>query len=87
MCVCVLYPRVRYDAWVSRDVCALSLRVSPDARVFYCLGVSHDVRQCLRVSHDVRVSVVCGCVLLCVLYVGCGRGIVCVFCVSVPIMM
>ena len=48
MCVCVLYLRVRHDAWVSRDVCALSLRVSPDARVFYCLGVSHDVRQCLR---------------------------------------
>ena len=59
MCVCVLYLRVRHDAWVSRDVCALSLRVSPDARVFYCLRVSHDVRQCLRVNHDVRVAVVC----------------------------
>ena len=43
----------------SRDVCALSLRVSPDARVFYCLRVSHDVRQCLCVNHDVRVAVVC----------------------------
>ena len=52
MCVrvCVLYLRVRHDAWVSRDVCALSLRVSPDARVSYCLRVSHDVRQCLCVE-------------------------------------
>ena len=57
--VCVLYLRVRHDAWVSRDVCALSLRVSPDARVFRCLRVSHDVRQCLRVNHDVCVAVVC----------------------------
>ena len=87
MCVCVLYLRVSPDAWVSRDVCALSLRVSPDARVFNCLRVSHDVRQCLCVNHDVRVAVVCWGVLLCVLYVGCGRGTVCVFCVSVSIMM
>ena len=44
---------------VNRDVCALSLRVSPDARVFCCLRVSHDVRQCQRVNHDVRVFVIC----------------------------
>ena len=40
-------------------VCVLYLRVSPDARVFSCLRVSHDVRWCLRVIHDVLFSVVC----------------------------
>ena len=41
-------------------MCALCLCVSvPDARVFNCLRVSHDVRQCLCVNHDVRVAVVC----------------------------
>ena len=56
--MCVLHLRARNDAWMNRDVCAVSLRVSPDAHVFQCLRVSHDVRQCLRVNHDVRVSVV-----------------------------
>ena len=39
-------------------MCALSLRVSPNERVFNCLQESHDVRQCLCVNHDVRVAVV-----------------------------
>ena len=72
---------------MNRDVCAVSLRVSPDAHVYHCLRVGHGVGHCLRVNDDVRVSVVCWCVLLCVLYVGCGRGIMCVLCVSVSIMM
>ena len=51
MCVRVCFVSAcQHDAWVSRDVCALSLRVSPDARVFYCLRVSHDVCVSVFVS-------------------------------------
>ena len=59
--MCVLFLRVRHDAWVSRDVCALSLRVSPDARVFL---LSASESRCASVSVCQSRCACCCCLLV-----------------------